>query len=120
VHQVTKLGEKHGFAVFMLPRELASLAPGQSTEASINGMGIVGVSCPLTNPQGGWKARDLNLPAQGLLLDYCGCPWHWHLEGGIPTEINLNELLRVLDIPTRQSAETPQAAHIPAPLKPAR
>ena len=103
VHQLTKLGEKHGFAVFMLPQELAALAPGQSTQASMGGMGIVGVSCPLTNPQGGWKARGMNLPAQGLLLDYCGCSWHWHLDGGIPTAINLNQLLRLLEIPTRST-----------------
>ncbi len=109
VHQVTKLGEKYGFAVFMLPRELAALSPGKSTQQGMAGTGIVGVSCPLTNPQGGWKARAMNLPAQGLLLDYCGCCWHWHLDGGIPTDINFDQLLRLLAIehpvhPNKQSA----------------
>jgi len=99
IHQVTRLGEKHGFEVFILPRELAALAPSQSTQQGLTGMGIIGVSCPLTNPQGGWKTRDMNLPAQGLLLDYCGCSWHWHLAGGIPTDINFRQLLRILDIP---------------------
>ncbi len=94
VHQVTKLGEKHGFAVFMLPDELASFSPaGNSRLAEV---GIVGVSCPLTNAQGGWKARKMGIPAQGLPLDYCGCSWHWHLDGGIPTTINFQELLRIL------------------------
>jgi hypothetical protein len=106
IHQVTKLGEKHGFAVFMLPRELSALAPSRDTQQGMAGMGIVGVSCPLTNPQGGWKTRDMNLPAQGLLLDYCGCHWHWHLDGGIPTAINLKHLLRLLGItPQRDRAE---------------
>ncbi len=98
IHHVTKLGEKHGFAVFMLPRELAALSPGKSTQSGMKGMGIVGVSCPLTNPQGGWKTRDMDLPAQGLLLDYCGCSWHWHLDRGIPTNINLRELMVVLGL----------------------
>ena len=97
VHQVTKLGEKHGFAVFMLPDELASLSPGAGSRAALAELGIVGVSCPLTNPQGGWKTRALGIPAQGLLLDYCGCSWHWHLDGGIPTDINFHHLLRLLE-----------------------
>jgi hypothetical protein len=109
IHQVTKLGEKHGFEVFILPRELASLAPNQSTRKGLTGMGIVGVSCPLTNPQGGWKTRDMNLPAQGLLLDYCGCSWHWHLTGGIPTNINFRQLLRILDMPDTGSRRTQPA-----------
>jgi len=97
VHQVTKLGEKHGFAVFMLPDELADLSPGAGTQAAMAELGIVGVSCPLTNVQGGWQVRDLGIPAQGLLLDYCGCSWHWDLDGGIPTDINFCQLLRLLE-----------------------
>jgi hypothetical protein len=61
-------------------------------------MGVVGVSCPLTNVAGGWETRDLGVPAQGLLLDYCGCPYHWHLDKGIPTDINFEELLRIVGI----------------------
>jgi hypothetical protein len=96
VHQVTKLGEKHGFAVFMLPDELATFSPGSGARAAMAEVGIVGVSCPLTIVQGGWKTRALHIPAQGLPLDYCGCGWHWHLDGGIPTNLNMRELLRVV------------------------
>jgi hypothetical protein len=99
VHQVTKLGQKHGFAVFMLPDDLASLSPGADTRTVLANLGIVGVSCPLTNPQGGWKTRALGIPAQGLLLDYCGCSWHWHLGGRTPTDINLRQLLRLIKSP---------------------
>jgi hypothetical protein len=97
VHQITKLGEKHGFAVFMLPDELASLSPGAGTQAAMAGLGIVGVSCPLTNAQGGWKTKKLAIPAQGLLLDYCGCSWHWRPEGAIPTDINFRQLLSLVE-----------------------
>jgi len=40
----------------------------------------------------------VGIPAHGLLLDYCGCAWHWHPEGGIPSDVNFHHLLRVLDL----------------------
>jgi hypothetical protein len=97
VHQVTQLGKKHGFAVYIMPGELTSFSPGERAQAAMTALGVVGVSCPLTNAQGGWKTRKLHIPAQGLLLDYCGCVWHWHLDGGIPTAINLRQLMRLLE-----------------------
>ena len=95
VHQVTKLGEKHGFDVFIIPDELSVVADNKVKPSQDNRLGLVGVSCPLTNITGGWEMRRLGIPAQGVLLDYCGCPWHWH-KHGIPTDINLNRLLQVL------------------------
>ena len=97
VNQVTKLGEKYGFDVFIMPHELSVFSNGGIKPASDQQFGVVGVSCPLTNLTGGWETKDLGVPAQGLLLDYCGCPWHWH-ETGIPTDINFNQLLEVLGI----------------------
>lgn len=95
VHQVTKLGEKYGFDVFIMPHELSVFSNGGIKPERGGKMGIVGVSCPLTNVQGGWETKGLDVPAQGVLLDYCGCPWHWHPEG-ITTDINFNRLLQVL------------------------
>ena len=95
VHQVTKLGEKYGFAVFILPDELRVFSADQLQRP--DDLGIVGVSCVLTNAPGGWETKRLGIPAQGLPLDYCGCHWHWHKEG-IPTNLNLRELLRVLGL----------------------
>ncbi len=97
VHQVTQLGKKHGFAVYIMPRELTTFSPGENARAAMTQLGIVGVSCPLTNAQGGLQAKKLHIPAQGLLLDYCGCVWHWHPDGGIPTAINLRQLLHLLE-----------------------
>jgi hypothetical protein len=105
VHQLTKLGEKHGFTVLMLPQELAALSPSGEAQTAMTRMGIVGVSCPLTNAQGGWKTRKYHIPAQGVLLDYCGCSWHWHLDGGIPTDINFHQLLRLLEIESAPARE---------------
>ncbi|MBN2385382.1 MAG: DUF116 domain-containing protein [Anaerolineales bacterium] len=92
IHQVTKLGEKHGFAVFIIPDELrvfgAGGGPGQIP-------GVVGVSCVLTNWTGGWDTEQIGIPAQGVLLDYVGCSYHWD-ERGFPTDINLRKLMEVL------------------------
>jgi hypothetical protein len=95
VHQTTKLGEKHGFDVFIIPHELSVFSSGAVEPMDGEAVGIVGVSCPLTNASGGWETKDLGIPAQGVLLDYCGCPWHWHKEG-FPTDINLRQLLAVI------------------------
>jgi uncharacterized protein len=97
VHQTTKLGEKHGFAVFIMPHELSVFSNGNMQPTRDPSVGIVGVSCPLTIVPGGWETHDLGVPAQGVLLDYCGCPWHWH-EEGIPTEINFKQLLKVIGV----------------------
>lgn len=97
VHQVTKLGEKYGFLVFILPRELSALSARPGRSMSDGDLGVVGVSCVLTNAAGGWETKELGIPAQGLLLDYCGCRFHWHPKG-IPTDINFPQLLRVLGI----------------------
>ena len=112
VHQVTQLGAKHGFAVFMLPDDLEGLSPDAARGGDESGdeqqpsLGIVGVSCALTNTSGGWKTRRLGIPAQGVLLDYVGCYWHWHKDG-IPTAINLGQLLRVIGKKQPMEVNTP-------------
>jgi hypothetical protein len=97
VHQVTLLGDKYGFAVFMLPDDLAVFSTESSPSAGVGDLGIVGVSCVLTNAPGGWKTHALGIPAQGVLLDYCGCHYHWHKQG-FPTDLNIRQLLHVLGI----------------------
>ncbi len=100
VHQITRLGDKAGFEVFILPDRLSVFSTAPKKAENMHGVGIVGVSCVLTNPAGGWETRALNVPAQGIPLDYCGCQWHWHPEG-IPTDVNLSQLMRVLGLPAQ-------------------
>jgi len=97
VHQLTKLGEKHGFQVFMLPDDLATLSSSHAKSVTGARIGVVGVSCVLTNTSGGWETRQQGLPAQGLPLDYCGCSYHWHKQG-LRTDINLRFLLQIMGI----------------------
>ncbi len=97
VHQLTRLGEKYGFAVFTLPDDLRVFSGASIPEEGRAQTGIVGISCVLTNIQGGWDVRDLGVPAQGLLLDYCGCSYHWHKDG-IATDVDVHQLLEVMGI----------------------
>jgi hypothetical protein len=89
VHQLTRLGEKKGFDVFIMPDELRVFGAGG--ENGRGHIGVVGISCALTNWSGGWDADGLGVPAQGLLLDYPGCNYHWDKKG-IPTDINFKQL----------------------------
>ncbi len=97
VQAVTRLGEENGFEVYMLPEDLGVFRGGAGRLAQAGSIGIVGVSCVLTNVDGGWQMRDLGVPAQGLLLDYCGCSYHWHPEG-IATDLNHRQLLKLLGL----------------------
>ena len=97
VNQLTRLGQKRGFEVYLIPDELRELA-AQSVGGGPT-VGVVGISCVLTNAPGGWEAQALDLPAQGLLLDYCGCSYHWDSEG-FPTDTNFNRLLELLGLAT--------------------
>ncbi len=93
VNQVTKLGEKLGFSVTMIPDDVKVFDSGQDVE----NIGLVGVSCALTNWNGGWEAGSLGIPAQGLLLDYVGCKIHWS-RVGIPTDTNLRKLQEIVGV----------------------
>jgi hypothetical protein len=97
VHQLTRLGEKQGFGVFIMPDELRVLSQNSGEKGGGPGTaGVVGVSCALTNWSGGWDVDDLGIPAQGLLLDYCGCSYHWDKQG-IPTDINFKQLEEIIE-----------------------
>ncbi len=95
VNQLTKLGQKHGFQVLIMPDELSVFSGESDQVGSKNGIGVVGVACALTNAPGGWKTERLGVPAQGVLLDYCGCSYHWHRKA-IPTDVNFGEVLEVV------------------------
>ena len=95
VHHVTKMGEKFGFEVFIIPDELRGF--GIEAKRGTECVGLVGVACALTNWSGGWDADEMGIPAQGLLLDYVGCRYHWDKKG-ISTDTNLTKLLEIIGI----------------------
>ncbi len=91
--QITALGDKHGFEAYILPDDLRGL--GVSSCSKLVDVGVVGISCVLTNWDAGWQVYDAGVPCQGVLLDYAGCRKHWH-EQGISTEVNLKKLLETV------------------------
>jgi len=95
VHQITQLGKKQGFNVLIIPEDLGIFGSSKGG-VTASGIGVVGVSCALTNWEGGWKTSVQGTPAQGVLLDYVGCSYHWH-DKGIPTDTNLRKLREVMD-----------------------
>ncbi len=96
VHHVTKLGEKYGAQVFMIPDSFSPLANGADGALGNRTIGVVGVSCPLAIISGGLETQRMGVPAQGLLLDYCGCQWHWDVGKGIVTDINMHQLTQIM------------------------
>lgn len=88
VNAITSLGDKHGYGVYLISHESTAFSAKDTG-------GIVGVSCVTRLIEGGWKAKELGLPPQCVLLDYCGCKKHWD-ENGIPTTLNITELEKIM------------------------
>jgi hypothetical protein len=94
IHQISRMGEKQGFAVFEIPDDELSKLCISSGQAG-SGVGVVGVACALRNWSAGWEADRLGLAAQGLLLDYPGCAKHWRTKE-VPTDTSLAQLERLM------------------------
>lgn len=103
VNQITRMGEKYNFDVFIIPDDMKTF----TTRKGLKTNGLVGVSCALTNWNGGWETSSLHIPAQGMLLDYVGCKYHWD-RTGFPTDCNLKQLQALLGISTGGQALKPQ------------
>ncbi len=54
-------------------------------------IGVIGVACVLHLITGGLELRALGIPAQCVLLDFCGCSGHWD-PAGRQTELNQEQL----------------------------
>ena len=96
VNQLTRLGQQQGFLVCCVPDDELGKVCLASGQAGRGDLGVVGISCALTNWSAGWAAEGLGLAAQGLLLDYPGCRQHWHPHG-VPTDTNLKQLRALLE-----------------------
>ena len=97
VFKLTKLGKVKRFNVHVVSHESSISANRENPVFLDSDTGVVGVACVLNLISGGWLLDDMNVPAQCVFLDYCGCKNHWSREG-IPTEINVDQLMRVLEI----------------------
>lgn len=103
VCRLTQIGDDNGFEVIMVPHESSISAGGKKDGFFNKDTGVVGVACVLNLISGGWMLEDMGIPAQCVLLDYCGCKNHWHDEG-IPTSINIAKLAQILCIDNNKVA----------------
>lgn len=95
VNKLTLMGHKYGFSVMVVPHESSISQEGNNHTMFNEDTGVIGVACILNLISGGWLLKDMNVPAQCVLLDYCGCKNHWH-DTGISTCINLNKLKEII------------------------
>ena len=93
VNRLREMGKKHSFDVYIIPHasDLSLWGPKKDRPAR----GVVASACVTTLVEGGWELKRYDVPAQCVLLDYCGCRKHWHRDG-ITTELNIRELKRIL------------------------
>lgn len=87
-------GKSRGVEVYIIPHS-SDFTVWLQRWRDQSEIGVVAVACVLNLLAGGYEMRALNIPAQCVLLDYCGCQRHWHPRG-IPTQINPSELWRVI------------------------
>lgn len=99
VYQIKQVGEEYGFEVLIIPHESAAFTK-ETIEAGE--LGVVGIACVLNLMAGGWRAKSLGIPAQCVLLNYCGCKNHWDDEG-FTTAIDMDQLRKVLMLPAINS-----------------
>lgn len=97
VNKITELGIENGFDVVIASHESSISAAKNDGTFLDKETGTVGVACVLNLISGGLMLRDMGIPAQCVLLDYCGCSNHWSKEG-LPTELNLSQLKKVLGL----------------------
>jgi len=95
VNKVTRIMKDHGIETYLSGELVVALSEGKKLS---KGFGVVGVSCPLTLISEGRKTKALKVPAQGVLLDFCGCKYHWD-DVGIITSFNMKKLKEILCIP---------------------
>lgn len=96
VFRLVQLGNEIGYDVYIVHHESAILSKGTVTQVQEEQIGIVGVACLLNLISGGWKLKEHDIPAQCVLLDYCGCKQHWHKKG-IATKLDENQLRLIIE-----------------------
>lgn len=93
VNSLREEGKKENYTVYIIPHasDLSLWSPSKRQES----LGVVASACLTTLVEGGWELKRYSVPAQCVILDYCGCKKHWH-PTGVPTELNKTELHRIL------------------------
>lgn len=94
VNRIVKLGKRYNFIVRIIPHS-SNFSAWLKKFAYKQDIGVIGVACPLNLISGGLELKALDIPAQCVLLDYCGCKNHWN-EAGLSTQLNESILLNYI------------------------
>lgn len=94
VGKIYKTGENEGFKVYIV-LHTSSFTKWLKRWQNNENTGVVAIACLLNIAPGGYEIREMKIPSQCVILDYCGCKNHWD-EKGIPTSVNTNRLLSIL------------------------
>ncbi len=94
VSRIRNIGLKNNFGVYILPHA-SDLSLWSTKDGEIRRR-VIASACISNLVEGGLELKRYNVPAQCVLLDYCGCAKHWLYED-MPTELNVDELLRRLN-----------------------
>lgn len=96
VNQLREMGKKYNFEVYVIPH--ASDLSLWSPRKGMPSRGVIASACITTLVEGGWELKRYDVPAQCVILDFCGCKKHWHKDG-LETELNIRELKKILGAP---------------------
>ncbi|MCB9495955.1 MAG: DUF116 domain-containing protein [Fibrobacteria bacterium] len=94
VAALDRLGESHGFRVFVVPHA-STFTAWLRHWTHDDQTALIAIACPLHLVTGGYEMRDLGLEAQCLMLQFSGCRRHW-VPGGVPTRVDRAHLLEVV------------------------
>lgn len=96
VNQLREMGKKYNFEVYVIPHasDLSLWGPREGAPSR----GVIASACITTLVEGGWELKRYDVPAQCVILDFCGCKKHWHKDG-LETELNIQELKRIIKNP---------------------
>jgi len=95
VNIITQTGNENNFSVLVVSHG-SSISSSNGLIFLNKKIGIVGVACVLNLVSGGLMLKNKGIPAQCVLLDYCGCKNHWSKDG-IPTKINIPQLIKIIN-----------------------
>ena len=94
VYRIARLGRTENFKTYIIPHSSGFTRWLKRWENSIE-YGIIAIACPLNIAAGGYEMRELNIPSQCVMLDYCGCRKHWD-KAGFATDVNTNQIVEVV------------------------
>ncbi len=105
VNQLTSMGNENSFSVMVVPHQSSIASSASQNEMFEANTGVIGVACVINLISGGWMLKDMGVAAQCVLLEYSGCRAHWH-DKGIPSCININQLLYILGLESRAAEKS--------------